>query len=228
MLCVSCVFSQLSYSHQQAPDGWLRRIDQPGLKSDEQNINPEQIYWFKTWFPTSTNAGNESLASSLVMDKQNACNPKVTQSSDTDIHSWYKQVIADLFIYFFLQVIFSLMESTRYQMLFPHRKHPASFKGKIYGQPLAPDSQEYSPFFHLWHPPEEGALKVDEEQHSRFSLCRLFLRWSVNLIGLTGKIRKEINAKCKSLRLRFSTRLKTAVCTNQCHKRGKRFSFPPL
>lgn len=101
----------------------------------------------------------------VVMDKQNSRHPEVTQSSDTDIHSWYKQVIADFFfIIIFLRVVFSLMESTRFQMLFPPRKHPASFKGKIYAQPLAPDSQELSPFFHLWLLPEEGALKVDEAQ----------------------------------------------------------------
>lgn len=119
VMCFLCLFSAQLQPPTGPPDGWLRRIDPPSLKSDEQNINLRQIYWFETWFLTSTNAGNESLASSLVMDKENSCHPKVTRSSDTDIHSWYKQVIADLFFYLFTSHLFIDGEHTLSNVIFP-------------------------------------------------------------------------------------------------------------
>lgn len=132
-----CIFN-LNSHHQQASNGWIHRLDQLSPESDEQNIYLEQIYWFKTRFlyQTSTNAGNESLASSTVWwPNKNSCNPEVTQSSDSNIHCWFKLVIADFFIYFFYKSSFHWWRA-RYQMLFSHRKHCACFKGKIYGRPF--------------------------------------------------------------------------------------------
>lgn len=125
----------------------------------------------------------------LWWPNKNSCSPEVTQSSNSSIHIWFEQVIAD-FYYFFLTSHLFIDGEHVIKCYFPTGNIAPVLKATFMANCFR-DSQKRSPFFHLWHLPQESALSVDVAQRSRFSFCQLYLAESVNLIGLTGKISKK-------------------------------------